>query len=74
MTKTDIARLSSMAFDAGITCSGDMVAALERFEALAVAAEREACAKVCDDFEHGNWEYMEGSRLCAAAIRARGTP
>ncbi len=49
-----------------------------------VAAEREACAKVCDDFERAKWESVKnitenGGRLafagpmhCAAAIRARG--
>ena len=42
---------------------------LERFAALVAAAEREACAKVCES---------EGKRIdaswmsCAAAIRARG--
>ena len=47
-------------------------------------AEREACAKVCDDFERAKWESVKniaenGGRLafsgpmhCAAAIRARG--
>ena len=39
----------------------------------AVAAEREACAKVCDARYMGdnNREDME-ARRCAAAIRARG--
>jgi hypothetical protein len=49
----------------------------------AVEAEREACAKVCDDFERAKWESVKditqnGGRLafagpmhCAAAIRAR---
>ena len=45
-------------------------AEIERLKA-AVADEREACAKVCDHFEHQNWEYLEGATLCAAAIRAR---
>ncbi len=40
--------------------------ALERFYALAVADEREACAKVCD-----GWLHADGDQ-CAAAIRARG--
>jgi hypothetical protein len=42
---------------------------LERFAALVAAAEREACAKVCDDREYAN---VYGFRECAAAIRARG--
>ena len=54
------------------------------FAELVAAAEREACAKVCDDFERAKWESVKnitqnGGRLafagpmhCAAAIRARG--
>jgi hypothetical protein len=45
----------------------------------AIAAEREACAKVCDSFYeswiniHGRYEFMgEGAQECAEAIRARG--
>lgn len=45
---------------------------IERFAALVAAAEREACAKVCEDIDV---EY-EGEDVlatwCAAAIRARG--
>lgn len=57
---------------------------IERFAALVAAAEREACAKVCEeecsdpyeDFK--NYEdthtdgWMDGCNSCAAAIRARG--
>ena len=72
MTRDDII---SMAREAGFgeRDSDLMQEELERFAALVAAAEREACANVCDDFEHGNWEYMKGSILCAAAIRARKT-
>jgi len=44
-----------------------------RFAALVAAAEREACAKVCEARYMGdnNREDMEAKR-CAAAIRARG--
>lgn len=51
--------------------------ALERFfqaaYAAGAAAEREACAQVCDDRDMGdcNREDME-ARACAAAIRERG--
>jgi hypothetical protein len=49
---------------------------LERFAALVAAAEREACAKVCDEME----QKAEGTECCkwptpadcAYAIRARG--
>jgi uncharacterized protein YggL (DUF469 family) len=39
---------------------------LERFAALVAAAEREACAKVCEESHAFDWPE------CAAAIRARG--
>ena len=39
---------------------------LERFAALVAAAEREACAKVCDD--HCGWT----PRMIGETIRARG--
>ena len=53
------------------------VADIERFAALVAAAEREACAKVCED-EAEKWEGDDGpisteARLCALHIRARGT-
>ena len=49
---------------------------LERFAALVAAAEREACARECDDLARLNrtsdtdsmWQWEE----CAAAIRQRG--
>ena len=42
---------------------------LERFAALVAAAEREACAKVCDAL---HYEVDAYGAQCAAAIRARG--
>ena len=52
---------------------------LERFAALVAAAEREACAQVCDHYatalDYGSSPYTH-SRECkqaAASIRARGT-
>lgn len=64
-TREDVVRLAQ---EAGV----DMLpgpattAFLERFYALAAAAEREACAQVCEDYfsSDGDW--------CAKAIRARG--
>ncbi len=42
---------------------------LERFAALVAAAEREACAKVCEEFaKDSDWPTADN---CAAAIRAR---
>ena len=49
---------------------------IERFAAIVAAAEREACAKVCDELENG--KYPDGEAAsgvaweCAFAIRARG--
>jgi hypothetical protein len=48
---------------------------LERFAALVAAAERKACAKVCDAVQKKNEDdgaWMWEARNCAAAIRARG--
>ena len=44
----------------------------ERFAALVAAAEREACAKVCET-NHGTIKRSLDSFECAAAIRARST-
>ena len=43
---------------------------IERFAALVRADEREACAKVCD--EYTGQDYDTVSDILAAAIRARG--
>ena len=76
MTRDDIIR---MAREAGFEidcCSLEWHDRIERFAALVAAAEREACAKVCDEME----EKAEDTECCkwptpidcAAAIRARG--
>ena len=55
----------------------DIFELMARMIEEAVAAEREACAKVCDD-KHDTWRWDDeadsasGPRDCAAAIRARG--
>ena len=46
--------------------------ALERFEALVRADEREACAKVCDAFQARDVGMQPAE--CAGAIRARSCP
>ena len=49
---------------------------LERFAALVAAAEREACAKVCEDIpvpkDPTELTHLPTIERCAAAIRARG--
>lgn len=47
------------------------MAELERFAALVAAAEREACAQVCDRLAAEVDKYPSE---CAAAIRARSKP
>jgi len=44
---------------------------LERFAALVAAAEREACAKVCEDLEYKYSDCYCDVFDCAAAIRTR---
>jgi hypothetical protein len=81
MTKDDIIR---MAREAGhspaqidIVCR--FAAVLDDFAAIVAAAEREACAKACEELRddwlrgRGRYEFMgEGADYCADAIRARG--
>ena len=78
MTRDDIIR---MAREAGCfkPYFGDPVDLLERFAALVMAQEREACAKVCDDkvaaeYATGKVDHNEmgWTQACAIAIRARG--
>lgn len=46
-----------------------VLANLERFAALVAIAEREACARVCDEVDR---RWINQAEKCAAAIRARG--
>ena len=55
----------------------DVLNDLERFAALVTAAEREACAKLCDDMTTGDrasFDWERGASDCAHAIRARNQP
>ena len=46
---------------------------LERFAALVAAAEREACAKVCEEYQDAvDRHRWPNGYECADAIRARG--
>lgn len=81
MTRDEIIR---MAREAGLSIrghydeTGSTPSELERFAALVAAAEREECAKVCDQRKiiTPEWQldqhYNQGASHCAAAIRARG--
>ena len=46
---------------------------LETFVELVAAAEREACAKVCDEINNDYDEEEVSASWIATAIRARGT-
>lgn len=80
MEKEDIIRMAREAWNEageGWVVEGwfkDREKAFERFAQLVAAAEREACAKVCDPTnERSDWtEYATTKAECAAAIRARG--
>jgi hypothetical protein len=69
-----------MAREAGFTWEpiNNIIGPLERFEALVRAAEREACAKVCDSLEEQCEKLLVPDEKwptpsdCAHIIRARG--
>ena len=78
MNRDDIIR---MAREAGMEQDGDNffspsheeidvhITDLERFAALVAAAEREACAELCEQMDH---DGVMIAADCAEAIRARG--
>ena len=74
MTRDDIIRMAREAHGPITSQWWDMdAAALERFAALVAAAEREACAKVCEEGgkdESGRIHVQAWG--CAKDIRARG--
>lgn len=63
----------AMAREAGFTVADhatvEAIGRFARFAALVAAAEREACAQVCEKYG-----TSVTTKDCAAAIRARGTP
>lgn len=74
MTREEIIRMAQQAgWEMPLTWdeSDGFLQRLERFAALVAAAEREACAMVCDAKDK-LWPDEGGTpRECAAAIRAR---
>ena len=76
-------RIKELAEQAGVTFDslgasytfGSLQDFLERFAELVAAAEREACAKVCDDLlanPHRGGGWSDATIECSVAIRARG--
>jgi hypothetical protein len=68
----ELTKLLMKSYDKGVEdTKQEAIIALEKTVAVMVAAEREACAKVCDDLDDdlpdglAGWQYGE-------AIRARG--
>jgi len=83
MTRDDIIRMAEHAgFGMPIQVFQFRAEELERFARLVAAAEREACAKLCEkeQFEltqdvsgkNGLQHFDAGCRSCAEMIRARG--
>lgn len=67
MTRDDILRMAREAgFVLSSNATSEAMGRFERFAALVAAAEREACAQVCDG------RYNVEARLIAHIIRARG--
>jgi hypothetical protein len=77
MTREDIIRMAQEAgFDySGAELSWESVICteeLERFANLVAFAEREACAKVCEEYETENDITTTWLNIVAEGIRARG--
>ncbi len=71
MTKEDIIR---MAREAGFESHDAIInypKELQRFAALVAAAEREACAKVCENYPDSIYVWTDVKAKFADAIRAR---
>jgi len=81
MKHEDIIRMAEEAcgepaWDGGVEWTWEEV---ERFAHLVAAAEREACAKVCDELvthaqTKGDNDAMFAAIACAFTIRERGAP
>ena len=71
MNRDDIIRMAREAGIGWLERAEGISEFLERFAALVAAAEREACAKVCE----AEGERVDASWVsCAFAIRERGAP
>ena len=72
MTRDDIVRMYEKANGWSPEGWDKTVDELERFAALVAAAEREACAEVCDEiYVNSECEDRSGIEKCAEAVRAR---
>jgi hypothetical protein len=80
MTRDDIIKMAREAGFNPVSYTGANLELFEHFAELVAAAEREACAKVCDEkvdseYKTGKVDHneMAWTQACATAIRARGT-
>ena len=73
MNKEDIIRMAKEA-EAWSLVDHDGIAALERFANLVAAAEREACAALCDKISDEDGFEGGYADRCAFTIRERGAP
>jgi hypothetical protein len=67
-----MAREAGAMFDHMTWVERDLAPVFERFAALVAAAEREACAKVCDVLAVHPEYASDITKVAAQAIRARG--
>jgi len=84
MTRDDIIRLARECEDVSLDDSTTNIwvlftEQLEHFAALVAAAERESCAKLCEEIARRNEaecdiDWVTGNMECADYIRARGKP
>ena len=80
MTQDEIIEIARFAGGCDITSNGwaswvgtQSTEFLERFANLVAAKEREACAKVCEEYASANTSWTKAAvKDCAAIIRARG--
>ncbi len=70
----DMAKQAGFMQHLGVICIPNTLA-LERFSALVAAAEREACAKLADEYATwGGSNFFDWFKKLSADIRARGEP
>ena len=70
MTREDIIRMAEECGVPEFENNESQAENIMRFAALVASAEREACAKVCEDLDA--WNMDDPASTAAKAIRARG--
>jgi hypothetical protein len=72
LTDADRAEIAAARQDEYSLRRDGFISAFERGKAAGIAAERERCARICEEYAF-NWRGIKGAggRECAAAIRAQ---